>query len=137
MLPLPKLIESEIRDVQDRIATLKEDFARVIADTELPLEERWDLFVKAPDFLKEYKGWVEDFKAFPCEITWYDDFNKERHETVDTVSIVESIVEDVKYSGGDFEKSKLCTRLGITPDVLVALKEEILSKNLGSFVYDW
>lgn len=129
-------ILNKIQDVQDRIETLKEEFASTIADTDIDLEERWDLFVKAPDFLKEHRGWVEDFKAFPCEITWYDDFSIEKHEIVYTAGIVERIVEDFIYAERYSGTSKF-KKMGFTSETVEKLKEEILSMNLGSFTYDW
>lgn len=111
------MIDSEIEKLDGQVKLMKSRFERLIAETSIPLETRWRLFCDSPDYLKNHKTWIVDIRLHGEEIHWYDDFYINRHQTVDMKDIVEHLEE-------------------IDQD-LAAFKEEILAKNLGSFVYDW
>lgn len=107
---------------------LKEKFAAYVADKTVPLEDRWSLFETAPDALKEHSSWYADFKINNEEISWYDDYYLDRHQTMDTLDLV-SQTEEMTLS--DYTTPKY------SENVINDLKEQVLAKNLGSFVYDW
>jgi len=127
-----------IDQFQEAVKLAREKFILVIKDKSIPLGERWELFKKAPTELKNNGSWIESFKALneACggEVSWYDDFCKERHETVhlvDLVSDVEWCIENDQVDRG------YCKAFFDKPELLDKFKEEILEKNIESFEYDW
>lgn len=104
------------------ISNIKRLYLPYIQDKSIPLEDRWEIFGKVPQELKEHKIWIVHFpseKKFG-EICWYDDFYVERHETVNLIDLVRSINRN-KWS----------------QERIDAFKEDILQMNLGSFINDW
>ena len=114
-----------IKTYNDTMKSMKESFVKVIQDKSLPLKDRWKLFNDAPKEFREENDWVEDFDSIG-DVNWYDDFYYERYQVVYTVDIVDRIVDKQQYP--QFKDN---------PEKLNELKEEILSKNLWSFKFDW
>lgn len=98
-----------------------------IKDKNIPLEERWEMFVDAPNFWKVHKSYQANFRIErKIEMEWFDCFCCEKYETIEMVDIVEQIedfIDDEDYSW--------------TTELQIELMEEILEQNLGSFVLDW
>lgn len=121
------VLKENIAHLERQIKETKAEFSEYIKDKNIPLKERWKLFKKAPDYLKKHESWIMNFDAESLledgEIVWYDDCYVERYSTVDTTSMIEW------FSESDRKK--------FTKDFIEALREEILQKNLGSFVNDW
>lgn len=116
---------------------LKDRYLAFIADTTIPLDERWAVFKEAPDDWKEQKSWIQHFdfeKEFIGEISWYDDFYVDRHETVDMVDFCEERLED--YFAGKYEEEDEEWQTVVIA-CIVAAKEEVLASNMGSFEFDW
>lgn len=113
----------------DVIKSRKADILAFFANEEIPLETRWDLFVKAPEILVNRSPWVMRYdaldEAFGGEVVWYDDFYVERHETV---CMVDLLTHDTLVENSYFKDN---------PDNINALKEEILSTGIRTWVYDW
>lgn len=115
---------------------LRDRYVAYISDTSVPLENRWELFCEAPHDFKNHNYWIVNFSAqatIPeCNINW-DDFYFERHETIEMDNFVdeelldclECLIED-----GELTEDGMAS-------IVTAFKEEILQKNLGSFVFDW
>lgn len=121
-----------ITAVQDFIVMsneLKETYRNFISDKTVPLEDRWILFKIAPHDWKEHSRWVEYFsfeKLLPeKEINWYDDFGYERCQSVDMYILIEDYFSDFVEDLPNKE------------EIITTAKEEILSKNIGSFIFDW
>lgn len=118
-------IKLDIDDIEFKIAEVKREFVQYILNTEIPLEERWEFFKTAPGYLKEHQSWVQHFKVLDDNgVEFYDDLGLEKYETVATWSLVDRVLD--------------CTSEGRFPNVKVnELKEDILSRNLGSFCNNW
>ncbi len=111
-----------LEQFQNVIDGEKRIFEGYIKNKEYPLEDRWEIFIKAPDSLKEYQSWVIDLKGLTNNRTfsWYDDFYVERYQTKDLdADFIERVEE--KFPEVDIN----------------SIKEQILENNLGSFRYDW
>lgn len=97
-----------------------------LRDKNIPLFDRWEIFRKTPLELLNNDTYNVSFDCEKLlhggEISWYDDFYKDRHSTVEMVSIIESCEENPDQYSEEF---------------ITAFKEEILQKCLGSFVHDW
>lgn len=116
-----------IVEFNKQIADLRVKFEAYIADQSIPLEDRWDAFVTAPQSLKDFDYYMPQFKSLPEDFIMYDGpIHMDRHQTMDTDDLVDNVqvLKDCNYE---------CYQ-GINID---ALKEEILALNLGSFTYDW
>ena len=129
-----KFIESMDEFVKSVEATkqtgeaLKLVYLDLITDKNIPLDERWNVFTKAPSFWQEHDLSVPSFSIeAEREINWYDDFNIEKRETVDLIDIIKQLEEDIKRGFAT----------GWTLELANQLKEDILKQNLGSFEYDW
>ena len=130
---LDAFIIDEIREYKKSPNALRDRYVAYIKDTGIPLDERWETFKEAPDDWKEHRLWVQtfDIEKTVGEISWYDDMYIEKYQTVDMVSLVEDTIadeiddEDDEYDGP------------WNAETVAAFKEEILAKNLGSFVFDW
>jgi hypothetical protein len=118
--------KERVEALNKQIADIKEEFVAYIKDKNIPLEVRWEVFMKVPANLRGTSPWFERFEGLPEEFIGYDGpVYAERHQTVDMEFILDILGEiedcDVDPAGID----------------IVAFKEDVLSKNLYSFTYDW
>lgn len=114
--------------VKDQV---KEHFVNFIVDKSIPLNDRWTIFVNAPDELKDQHSWIyhwvtkvfDDGVMYDGSIKWV-----EKYETVYMKDVFERISE--------MEESEL-VELGVTEEIISTEKEKILSLNVGSYRYYW
>lgn len=120
---------------------LKDRAIQYIADVRIPLKERWNVFKEMPYGWKNRENYIHHFdseKLFPSgEISWYDDFYIEKYETVEMVFFVEERLTDklLEMSDMDFDDLESLPPEGLK--IVDSFREEILSKNLGSFEFNW
>lgn len=116
-------------------SALREKYQKYIVDKNIPLNDRWAVFKEAPIEWKKTDSCYVTFKVaskLPSrEIVWYNDFHKDRYQTVDMVDLVDTIKDNIKWSKDKKEWE------GWNLELVEELMEEILSKNLDSFIYDW
>lgn len=135
-----KMIYATIENIKIQQEAVKKEFAEIIKDQSIPLDERWFLFKNTPREFKEHCGWIVHFNALQeIKNFEYECFEYyERHESIDTVDcLVDLFADSVYYYIKYPEACKERDKEKYTLDRLNRLKEEILSKNLGSFDYDW
>ena len=121
-------MKNKIDALNKQISKVKKEFEAYIKDTSIPLEERWNLFVEAPDSLSEMTDWVQHFKIENFnEREMYE--NLSRNESVLAVDFVQQAIDGFTYEN-------VLSSVQIE-EVLNALKEHFLSKNLKCFQYDW
>jgi hypothetical protein len=105
---------------------LKKRYLDYISNTKNSLNDRWKMFRHAPSSFKENETWVVHFETENLlesgEIIWFDDFYKDRYTTVYLIDIIDQMKEKPKKYSKEF---------------ITSFKEEILQKNLESFIYDW
>ena len=132
---------SELTLLQEVIAyrdnvDLKTRYEKYIADTTIPLDDRWKLFCEAPQQFKGHQSWLVNFaseKLLPAgEISWYDDFYVNQNETVECDSFVNERLYGFLIDQCDIEEQSNEAKL-----IIDSFKAEILEMNLGSFDYDW
>jgi uncharacterized protein YhaN len=126
---LPVRIRVEI--INEKIAELKEEFAKFIVDKDYSLEERWSVFAKANDALSNHNSWTEHFKHPAAEISG-DSYG--RGECIDVVDWVDENL--VEVLAGSFDEPSDKDFENASKD-LDSLREEILEKNIKSFCFDW
>lgn len=121
----------EVETIARLTNDLSTKFALLMKDKSIHVHERFDLFCKAPSSLKNHWSCSQFDVLKQYGILFYDDLYIERHQTTDTVDLIEQIEDGnrnvLKRIDGQ-----------ITVEELVALlMEEILQDNLGSFRFDW
>lgn len=128
-------IYDNIEKLNNMVVGAKATLEKLYNDKSIPLEVRWDIFQKAPEYLKNSEWAVhsglEDILGEHS--VGYDGsiLDCERHQTIYTYDLI-MYFEERKLEELDSEE--------LTPEhieTLNKLKEHILSTNLGSFVYDW
>jgi hypothetical protein len=155
-------VEATVDDYIARpsISPLKKKFQTVIADKTIPLEKRWALFAKTPISmgLKNVEPYIQHLKvldsfiasrpaALVCSYTprWeWSDWCEERYWDIDLCDFVDEWLASWKledeFSNGPVEPSDsmyYAQEFANQPDLMNALKEEILERNLGQFTMDW
>ncbi len=115
-------------------AALRAKYLDYITDMNIPLADRWEVFVEAPYEFQEHRAWCFTFETermLPSkEINWYEDFGVERCNTVYSRDLIEGTLP--MFLSNIFLNDPIKAQL-----VLEAFRIEILDTNLGSFVYDW
>jgi len=101
---------------------VKKALETYITDSGIDLDTRWLLFCDAPNSVKNAGTWIVVFywEQKHGKINWYDDFGYDTYATINMQRVINSM-EDQEYS---LEK-------------INDMKEEILSRNLDSFVNAW
>lgn len=125
-----ELIVKQLAEAQALVSQLKPEFEEYIKNSAVSLDERWGVFKGAPKFLRNEEPWIQHLKVGTKEISWYDDFYYERHQDVDMVEVIESLEEQLDPTSYNHTDE-------FTQDDINNLKEDILSKNMGSFNLDW
>lgn len=157
-------IKQQLKAVQAAnvlLEQMKPEFKAMITDKTIPLDERWDMWLAAPNSVKVTHEWISagrlecfrllgyeprDAIAYEGGLVW-----AERHQTFVMPELLDSIIES--YCEGDAIVEEL-EELGLTIDwdqdyddiiaksprlsaFVVAYKEEALAANLHAFEYDW
>lgn len=139
---LAELLSDQGLDIEDDIRELKGVRDYVVQsclyhmkDLELPLDERWDIFLEIEEFLPVSR-WIVHLNALEGKhvkhhgFSWYDDFHTERREEVLYSDVVERI---------EIDRDSDYVREGSISEWvdLDALKEEILQSGQRGFICDW
>lgn len=117
--------------IKDTVNTYKQLFQAYIADTTEPLEERWQAFCDAPEYLKNDMGYMcsELDKYFGEDVVYYDGpIHIERYQEQTSEDVVESL--ECHFEDQGLSAEEVTNRIN-------AVKEKILADNFGRFTYDW
>lgn len=121
-----------VNNAVSAVAHAKTYLSRIISSTDLPLDERWELFRAAPHYLKENltTAWDPElrFVGLPS-IHWINVFGCNPGETCDPAEILLMALEEE-----DPEEDTIADQLQNRPIVLQAFKESILRGNVGTFI---
>lgn len=126
---MKSLLAKQIEDLKRLTATVKPQCEAYCADKSFPLADRWEIFCIAPD--KECSPFQEipseDEVGLTEEISPYDDWCLERHETFDVCDKINNWEESIGASWGT----------GYNQVTLDLFKEYYMATYTGSFVFDW
>lgn len=116
-------LKKQIEDLQRLTATVKPQCEAYCKDKTIPLADRWEIFCIAPN---KNEGGFQDIPYFKDvgledEISPYDDWCLQRHETFDVCDRIDEWEEGSGY----------------TQDTINLFKEHYMSTYTGSFVFDW
>lgn len=97
-----------------------------IINKDIDLDVRFEVWQQAPVTMKEHKYYTEDFAGLPEDYIAYDSYvSVDRYQTVSVKRILETATGE--YGEGGV----------LSPENLILFKEDVLAKNIHSFVYDW
>lgn len=130
-------LEAGVELVNKVLADLTEDLKAITSDKRIPVLERWHIWCGAPDSLKKHESWYMDIYYKDTNLLEKRECN--RHETVDVSDLVNDFIEcewsDLTYDkNGNFDEKM---PKGWLPDGFEKVLEDLMSKNVGSFRYDW
>lgn len=117
----------KLEDLNYSIGILKEEYLSYIKDKEYSIDSRWNVFCEAPDAMKENATDNVHFFSLPDDFIRYDMPRHAFRRALVSVYDIVNCVDD--YNDFELNESRLID--------VNALKEEILSMNIGSFVFDW
>lgn len=122
-------LKTKIDAIVENVARTKADFEDYIKNEQNPLDERWEFWCAAPDYLKEHSRYAVDVPIEGLEkmFVYNGIYHCERHATIQMSAVPEVLVEAMEWS----------PELSITLEMIAQFKEFVLQNNLGSFVYDW
>lgn len=134
---------TSLRNFIDAVDQYRVSFHTLITNTEFPLDERWSLFQKAPDILREHRTSIIHLAAWDkYHIDPISDMDYSRHEHINIVDFVDELLEEVNAFSVDSAdwhnfSDRVLSHYVDNPQAMAELKEELLEKNIGSFEYDW
>ena len=96
-------------NIKQAVHEAQEDLESIIVDPSLSLDKRWDLWIDAPDYLKNVSGDLFDLKN--TSLTLYTEVKRQDFHRYQTVQL-EFFEDD-------------------------PVREEILKRNLYAVIYDW
>lgn len=105
---------------------LQDTVIAYIADQQYPLEQRWRIYYLAcKASLLDLDSYITHIPALN-NVSWYDDFYKDRYATVEWTDIVEQL--DNTDDSSELYPYKLN---------LNTIKEQILAQGKAGFINDW
>jgi hypothetical protein len=135
-------VVNKFTSINMQIEVCKAQFVAAITDMESTLEQRWNLFSLAPDYLKEHESYIINF-TFPdgTRFECFHDAGYEKYSTNLMVCVVAAI-RDREFDSsvtGEYDWDAYEADIAKFPDSanVIAFKEHILKNNLGSFTVDW
>lgn len=134
-------MKSRIKQVTKEVEQLKKDFALAIKDKSVPLDDRWDLFSEAPDWLSKHEGFIVHFpfRKMPngedIDRWMYDGHSRGSLSTMNVVERVEG--EQWQHDGSSSYKESNYTKFHYPKEFVDQMKEFFLDNNIKSWEYDW
>lgn len=126
-----------VNDFLEGLESLKVSIKEYCQDTEIPLDDRWAVFEKIGHIVGEHYTWVARFKSLPNEFIMYDGdyYCAERYQTIYVTNLLDNIEDGKSCKEGDYKSDKIIPRYAVID--VNAFKEEVLSRFIWSFNYDW
>jgi hypothetical protein len=129
---------------QQRIA-LRDLVQVYVRDTSVALADRWEIFTLADRaHILGNHTWIQHLSTLDgLDVSWYDDFYKERYTDVRWIDIIEQIREDTQFDEELLAEDPNAFLEDAEPGVsrfyphLDQIKEEILAAGFGGFTLDW
>lgn len=153
-------MKQDFEFIKERMKSVKEEFKEYIVNPAFTLEERWDFFLRAPDFVVNRSNYIVHFDSL--ESIYYTNkagSHKKLSEQVveaehrgyqidvdNILDQLESIIEEAKEEGSSDDKhwtiesrnnAKRLVEAGLGRGTIDAFKEEAMAKNIRSFDFDW
>jgi hypothetical protein len=130
---LPVKLRVEI--INEKIDSLKEDFANFIKDKSFPLEERWSVFLKANNALSNFEPFIQHLDT--VETLGFHDNGARGDVTAECV--IDRFInyyELEREQDGDYS-ARTDAEWKMIEEKANTIKEELLEKNLKGWLIDW
>ena len=141
-------LKAEIMFYNDRKEDLKKKYKSYIADKEIPIDERWELFVSVPkefysnqnhiydglDFIKYSKGKYHD-----TFISLYSE-DTDRYYEIDLTEVIECLKDIIKrghYGYRNTDNAREVWPCFKNPNLIEDIKEKLMTDNVRYFTHDW
>lgn len=114
-------LASIITEIEAGVLLTKIHFEKYISDRTIPLQERWEFWENAPDYLKNHAKWILPRgnplrEALDCNM-------RHRYEKVDLSWLAEDELEYNDKTDEHIWESELL--------------EEVLKQNIATVIWDW
>jgi len=130
-------IRELMAEVQIQISSARDSFTEAIKDKSIPLADRWDLFSAAPEGFRGHHTWIWHPEALRSlgRREWDALTYPERYQDIDVTDLVNDRIDLRNPENDDLDNDEVGE--GVTREIMIALMEEMLEKNIGSFTFDW
>lgn len=134
-------VENENKAVKKKFSGLKNEFSQYITNKDISVSDRWNFFINAPSKLKNSFSGVATFNSKILKNYMQNFLNGPGSPRGEKI-VMEEVLED--YAHPDITSEELdylaenylgCDNL--TKEDVEEAMEEVLSKNLEYFTYDW
>ncbi len=123
-------MKTAILQMLDDVNDLREDLKIWVVNKDIPLDERWELFIKSE--LGESEGWNLNLNSLPRDYVSYDgSISCERYQTMR----MEEVIDVLEYQVGNLDSRYVHKDAKYV--CIEDVKEEILEKFIKSFTFDW
>ena len=81
-----------------KLENKRKEIRAFVMDESIPFSQRLHVWLETPAHLYDEDSWYVELPAYDekyGEISWYDDFNKERYAVVDLREIYQQLKEDI------------------------------------------
>ena len=149
----------QIVALEQAMKAVKPEFEAYLVDKSIPLAQRWQLWLDAPDSLKNTGGWISDGRLEAFKLLGYGTgaYSRneaisyegglvwaERHQVINMVDILQGLLEGLAdklevelpegFDWDDLDGWRQHSEEA--GEFLDAYREELLAKNLLSYHYD-
>lgn len=135
-------IREQFAALTQDMGALKAQYLAVLADKNIPLDERYQLFESAPDFMYDNCSYITDFEFECIGITWTEYGRHEQIQLGSFISSCEWSVENNSYNLlPDIEWSKIDGTVYYEnhdwAKLIPMMKEELMAANCMEVTFDW
>lgn len=124
---------SQLIQFQATLDNLKKQMALHLKDKNIPLDERWELFKNLPKDCYSKDSYGPRFSNMGDLVLHEGFIHADRYESIDVIPMVQKI-EDAK---NNLSQQKPIFQNDLKKIDVDQLKEEVLAKMTGSFIFDW
>lgn len=128
----------KLEELKKNTENLKSEFSQYITNKEIPLAQRWEVFIEAPYDLKNHEEYIITATSTGLKYVmdhWLGPSNYySRGSQIYMADLFVDCVhgDEIHPSSFDYEINKQQAEVLLTQAL-----EEVLSNNLGGFIYDW
>tara|TARA_R110002073_G_scaffold30422_1_gene94869 strand:- start:91 stop:480 length:390 start_codon:yes stop_codon:yes gene_type:complete len=126
----------KINEYTKTVNILKKELEEYIVDKNIPLQERWDLWLLAPDSLKNHGDWI----SAASKLTHYDATSqwRDRYQTYTFEQTPWDMLDNADVPLEDTpDEDRLVEYLEEYVPEGIEFLESVLEHNLGSYCHDW
>lgn len=123
----------QLNNLNDTLKQLKNEMKAHLSDKNTPVSERWDIFKQLPQDCYTNESYGPSFSNMGDLVMYEGLIHAERYETINVFEMVD-IIEAAK---NNFDAQSALIQKDLQRLNVDVLKEEIMSKMVSSFRYDW